>query len=76
MKGGRQHVIKAVQQKDKPRVLKVQQEMETHYEGPIPSPPTLAAFNEIIPNGADRIMRMAENDQAHKALICTSLDLI
>jgi uncharacterized membrane protein len=34
------------------------------YSGPIPPPPQLAAFNEIIPNGADRIMTMAENVQA------------
>ena len=54
-----------------PIVHAVRQEVETQsvYQGPIPSPPTLAAFNEIIPNGADRIMRLAENDQAHKALI-------
>lgn len=54
-----------------PVVHAVRQEVETQsvYQGPIPSPPTLAAFNKIIPNGADRIMRMAENDQAHKALI-------
>jgi len=36
------------------------------YQGPIPPPQILAAFNDIIPDGADRIMRMAEKDQDHK----------
>lgn len=26
----------------------------------------LAAFDKVIPNGADRIMKMAENQQAHE----------
>lgn len=45
----------------------VTEEIEAHlYQGPIPAPQTLAAFNEIIPNGADRIMQMAEKEQAHE----------
>lgn len=31
--------------------------------GPLPSPEELRQFNEIIPNGAERIMRMAEKEQ-------------
>lgn len=48
----------------------IQSQKEEHhaqiYQGPIPHPETLAAFNSIIPNGADRIMCMAETDQQHK----------
>jgi hypothetical protein len=34
--------------------------------GPLPDPAELAAYNEIIPNGADRIMRMAEDQSTHR----------
>ncbi|PWV53409.1 DUF2335 domain-containing protein [Chitinophaga sp. S165] len=33
--------------------------------GPLPPPEQLAKYNEIIPNGAERIMRIAENEQQH-----------
>lgn len=39
------------------------------YTGPIPHPSTLAAFNDIVPDGADRIIKMAEKDQDIKAQI-------
>jgi uncharacterized membrane protein len=34
--------------------------------GPLPPPSDLAAYNEIIPQGADRIMKMAEAQTAHR----------
>src|SRR6266702_2625802 len=34
--------------------------------GPLPDPSELAAYNQIIPNGADRIMKMAEDQSAHR----------
>lgn len=36
------------------------------WSGPLPPPAALAHFNEIIPNGADRIMKMVEEEQAHR----------
>lgn len=36
------------------------------YSGPIPHPALLKEFNEVIPNGADRIMTMAENQSSHR----------
>lgn len=36
------------------------------YEGPIPPAPMMAEFDRIIPNGADRIMKMAEKQQDHE----------
>ena len=33
---------------------------------PLPPPATLAEFNHIIENGAERIMRMAEAEQIHR----------
>jgi uncharacterized membrane protein len=34
--------------------------------GPLPHPSELAAYNQIIPNGADRIMKMAEDQSNHR----------
>ncbi|ELR72618.1 hypothetical protein C900_00997 [Fulvivirga imtechensis AK7] len=36
---------------------------EKTHSGPIPDPETLSHYNKIIPNGAERIMAMAENQQ-------------
>ncbi|MBZ0242901.1 MAG: DUF2335 domain-containing protein [Bacteroidales bacterium] len=36
------------------------------HSGPLPDADTLIKYNSIIPNGADRIMKMAENQQAHR----------
>ena len=32
----------------------------------MPPPDALEKFNQIIPNGADRILKMAESEQAHR----------
>lgn len=34
--------------------------------GPLPLPSELAAYDQIIPNGADRIMKMAEAQTVHR----------
>jgi uncharacterized membrane protein len=39
------------------------------YSGPIPPPDLLAKFGEIIPNGADRILKMAEEQSKHRRCI-------
>lgn len=36
------------------------------YEGPIPPPAMLREYDLIIPNGADRILKMAESQLAHR----------
>jgi uncharacterized membrane protein len=36
------------------------------WEGPLPPPEIIRQYNEIIPNGADRIMKMAEAEQSHR----------
>jgi len=41
----------------------VQQES---FSGPIPSPDILARYDQIIPNAAERILTMAENDAQHQ----------
>lgn len=36
------------------------------WSGPLPPPEALAQFNDIIPNGAERIMAMVESEQKHR----------
>jgi uncharacterized membrane protein len=36
------------------------------WAGPLPSPEALEKFGEIVPNGAERVIRMAEAEQAHR----------
>jgi uncharacterized membrane protein len=36
------------------------------FSGPIPPPALLEKYNEIIPNGAERILAMAEKQSAHR----------
>ncbi len=36
------------------------------YEGAVPPPEMLREFDKIIPNGADRFMKMAENQTEHR----------
>ncbi len=37
-----------------------------HHSGPLPDPETMAAYNEMIPNGADRIMVIFEEQARHR----------
>lgn len=43
------------------------------FMGPIPPPAILAGYNDVIPNGADRVIRMAEKEQAHRHDIETTI---
>jgi uncharacterized membrane protein len=37
-----------------------------HFSGPLPPPEILAKYNDAIPNGAERIMAMAESQSQHR----------
>ena len=37
-----------------------------HWHGPLPPPDALRSFNEIIPNGADRIVSQWEQETEHR----------
>ncbi|MEQ1674351.1 MAG: DUF2335 domain-containing protein [Candidatus Nitrotoga sp.] len=61
----------------KPQRVKPNQRQETvpqpqavavsrQWSGPLPPPEALARFNEIVPNGAERVFKMAEAEQAHR----------
>lgn len=38
----------------------------TTFQGPIPPPQLLEQYGKVIPNGAERIMAMAESQQQHR----------
>ena len=42
------------------------QASSSSFSGPIPPPALLERYNEVIPNGAERIMVMAEKQSAHR----------
>lgn len=42
---------------------------QNHHSGPLPSSETMVEYNSVIPNGADRIMIMAEKQQEHRMII-------
>lgn len=46
--------------------VKVLSVFQRFHSGPLPDPETLTAYNSIIPNGADRIMQMAEKQLEHR----------
>lgn len=39
------------------------------HSGPLPDAETLIKYNSVIPDGADRIMKMAESQQSHRISI-------
>jgi uncharacterized membrane protein len=43
------------------------------FSGPLPHPNILARYNEVIPNGAERIMAMAERQAIHREALETQV---
>jgi uncharacterized membrane protein len=41
-------------------------EIKQGFSGPLPPPQMLAQYNAALPNGADRIVKMAEEQSAHR----------
>jgi len=56
---------KNILQKKSPASSVVRREQFIH-QGPIPDPYTLQKYNEVIPNAAERILIMAENQNLHR----------
>lgn len=44
----------------------VRQVQLQQWSGPLPAPADLEKFNQIVPNGAERIVAMAEKEQGHR----------
>src|ERR1700677_3358725 len=40
--------------------------LQSTFSGPLPPPNLLAQYNDVVPNGAERIVTMAEKQQEHR----------
>ena len=59
-------IIEKQPDKIKESITKVLVSESISYEGPVPPPGLLKEFDKVIPNGADRIMSMAEKQLEHR----------
>jgi len=61
-------ILEAIPVSERPKLAKVtiEETRISYRSGMLPEPDELAAYNAIIPNGADRIMRMAEAQSSHR----------
>jgi uncharacterized membrane protein len=41
-------------------------EVSAQFQGPVPPPQVMAGYEEIVPGAADRLIAMAEREQAHR----------
>ena len=64
-----QHVLNKMPPEDQKIIKSVSFASIQSYSGPLPAPESLEKYNKIIPDGADRIMRMAENQSIHRMKI-------
>jgi uncharacterized membrane protein len=64
-------VLDAIPPDQKARLARITYEKHEYSmrASPLPDPLELEAYNKIIPNGADRILKMAENQSAHRIKI-------
>lgn len=60
--------VKAIVEKlpDEQRNVILKSMTIAEYHGPIPPPALLKQYNEVIPDAAERILRMAEGEQLHR----------
>lgn len=49
-----------------PKTTNHNQIISAQWTGPLPPPAALEKFDQLIPGGADRILSMAEQEQAHR----------
>lgn len=61
--------LKPQQKEDILRSLSITLIRESSHSGPLPDGETLIKYNSVIPDGADRIMKMAEKQQEHRMTI-------
>ncbi len=65
---GPQNVLRSPEQKPGKRLIYQHTQIRT---GPLPDPAELQAYNYVIPNGAERILAMAEAQSSHRISIET-----
>ncbi|MBI2919400.1 MAG: DUF2335 domain-containing protein [Chloroflexi bacterium] len=53
----------------KSRVVRQETHVQASYDGPIPPPAMLQQYNDVIPDAANRILRMAEQQVEHRQFL-------
>jgi uncharacterized membrane protein len=48
------------------RQFQIEATFAQHFRGPLPPPELLEHYEKVLPGGAERIFRMAENEQEHR----------
>ena len=61
-----QNVIKDLPEEKQKEIISSVQIYHSNYQGPIPPPEMMKAFNDIVPGSAERILKMAETRQNHR----------
>ena len=65
-----QHILQSMHPEEQQKVIKsITFSSFQSYSGPLPAPESLEKYNKILPDGAERIMRMAENQSNHRISI-------
>lgn len=59
----------AKKQEIKTALISVTYQRALSFSGPLPPPSTLGEYSKVVTNGAERIMKMAENQSAHRISI-------
>ena len=66
-------VFNGLPQDKRDKIVRVIMQQVSMRSGPLPDPSELAQYQAIIPNGADRIMKMAESQLEHRIKIETTV---
>jgi uncharacterized membrane protein len=56
----------SVSDEQKETLIEVTQVRSSSFSGPLPPPEILEHYNGVVENGAERIMKMAENQASHR----------
>ncbi len=62
-------------QKIKAAFVSITYQRASTFSGPLPPPSILGEYSSVVQNGAERIMKMTENQSAHRIAIPTSIIL-
>jgi uncharacterized membrane protein len=61
-----QEVLEAVPEPKREAAARVLIEYKQSFSGPLPHPSLLKQYNDCVPDGAERIIKMAENQSDHR----------
>jgi uncharacterized membrane protein len=60
------HRVEPARSQQAQQRIQVAIKQETQWSGPIPPPEVLDRLNQVIPGGAERVLKMAEKEQTHR----------